>query len=132
MPACDDLGCQSPARYAGAYEWLGTSSGVSHQGHVWTSTPGGCTWTNGTWIAGDFNGDGKAAGSRAGGVGEGERGSARQRHWGLPAGPERRASDDEVVPTRERHPQARAHQQQEGQLAARGSGGAQALGLLRR
>jgi hypothetical protein len=54
-----DLGCDSQACYTAAYEWLGTSSGLSYQGQVWNSTPGGFTWANGNWIAGDFNGDGK-------------------------------------------------------------------------
>ena len=29
-------------------------------GQVWNSTPGGFTWANAKWVAGDFNGDGKA------------------------------------------------------------------------
>ncbi len=49
-----DLGSGS----TGAYEWLSTGSGLSYQGRIWSST--GFTWSAAQFVAGDFNGDGKA------------------------------------------------------------------------
>ncbi|HLW03568.1 MAG TPA: VCBS repeat-containing protein [Ktedonobacterales bacterium] len=42
----------------GIYEWLGTGSGLSYKGQIW-SVPSGFTWSNAKWVVGDFNGDGK-------------------------------------------------------------------------
>jgi hypothetical protein len=57
-----DLGLQSNGNNAiAAYEWLGSSSGLSYQGQIWnTLNIGGFTWANAQFVVGDFNGDHKA------------------------------------------------------------------------
>jgi len=54
-----NLGTQSDGSNAtGAYEWLGTSSGLSYKGQIWQAS--GFTWSAARWVSGDFNGDGYA------------------------------------------------------------------------
>src|SRR5262249_4561272 len=49
-----NLGCDAQRCYTGAYEWLGTRAGLSPTvTQVWNSTPGGFTWANAKWVAGD-------------------------------------------------------------------------------
>jgi RHS repeat-associated protein len=55
-----DQGSDGQANYTAAYEWQGASSGLQYQGQVWNTPIGGFTWAIAKWIAGDFNGDGKA------------------------------------------------------------------------